>query len=603
MSNFQNFDLDQRILTLLEEIGYVTPTPIQDQVIPKILEGVDVIASAQTGTGKTAAFLLPLLHALQQPGYKDSYGPQILVVVPTRELAMQVADEAKKFSRYLPKTKVVCIYGGVPYPIQRKAMSGRYEILVATPGRLIDHLEQGRINLSGVKALVLDEADRMLDMGFIDAIEEIARQTPEEKQTLLFSATIDRKILPVSKKLQKEPHEVKAERCLETQNNIEQKLYYVDNVGHKTRLLEQLLINLEINQSIIFTSTKNQSNELADYLAECGYSASPLHGDMNQRQRTRAINKLRSGEIQFLVATDVAARGIDIPTLSHVINFDLPFQADDFIHRIGRTGRAGATGVALTFAAYKEQMKVVQINKMLGKEIEVHTVPGFEPKPREQSKGRSSRGGGRPAPWKKRERDGGFAEREHREGNFTNTQRKEGSSFFENERKERSFDGERKERSFGGERREGGFGGERRERNFGGERKERSFGGERREGGFGGERRERSFGGERREGGFGGERKPRSFDGERRERKEFGFARGRKREGGFGDRRERREGGFSGGPKREGGFRKENNFAGGESAPRKKTFGGFAKEGQRPHKPKTFGPFPQKQKRAPANFS
>jgi superfamily II DNA/RNA helicase len=405
LTNFTDFDFIEQILKVLQEMDYKTPTPIQKLAIPKILEGKDVIASAQTGTGKTAAFMLPILHLLSQPSYKNNASPQILILVPTRELAMQVAEEAKKFSKYLPKIKTVCIYGGVPYPLQRKALNGRYEILVATPGRLMDHLEQGRIDLSQVKMLVLDEADRMLDMGFIDAVEHIANSLPKKRQTLLFSATIDKKILPFSRKLQTDPHEIQVELTQSMQNNIEQRLYYVDGVNHKIRILEHILENTEISQSIVFTSTINQANDLADYLQDKGYRSEALHGDMKQGQRTRTINKLRCGSIKFLIATDVAGRGIDIPSLSHIFNFDLPFQAEDFIHRVGRTGRAGAKGVAITFSTHREELKLSKINKIMGKPLELHVIEGMEPKAKRndgpyshrQRSDRPSRGPGGPS--------------------------------------------------------------------------------------------------------------------------------------------------------------------------------------------------------------
>lgn len=387
MSSFTNFDLEEKILKVLAEIGYQTPTPIQEQAIPKILEGSDIIACAQTGTGKTAAFMLPILHLLSQPDLKKEGGPQVLVLVPTRELAMQVAEEAKKFSKYLSRIKTVCLYGGVPYPPQRRALSSRYEILVATPGRLMDHMEQNRIDFSHLKLLVLDEADRMLDMGFVQAVEHIAAAMPDDRQTLLFSATIDRKILPISKKLQNNPFEIKVEANLEHQNNIEQRLYYVDGVQHKIKILEHILENTEINQSIVFTSTIVQANKLADYLHEKGYHTEALHGDMNQRQRSRTLDKMRNGKIQFLIATDVAARGIDILTLSHIFNFDLPFQPEDFVHRIGRTGRAGGKGIAITFSTYQEEPRLSKIKRLIDLPIEIHTIEGMEPKSKRDSRG------------------------------------------------------------------------------------------------------------------------------------------------------------------------------------------------------------------------
>lgn len=397
MSKFTDFNLNEQIQKAIQDMGFEKPTPIQELVIPKVFEGVDIIASAGTGTGKTGAFMLPILHLVSQPSFRAEGSPQVLILVPTRELAMQVAEEAKKFSKHLTKTKTVCIYGGVPYPIQKKELSRMYEILVATPGRLLDHIDQGRIDLSKIKMLVLDEADRMLDMGFVDDVEHIAKQTPSTKQTLLFSATIDRRILPFSQRMQKDPVRLSAAATESSQNAIEQHMYYVDNMDHKLQVLDHLLENASIHQGIVFTSTKNQADVLADYMDEKGYRSGALHGDMNQRQRSRTIQQLRNGTIQFLVATDVAARGIDIPALSHVINFDIPFQAEDFIHRVGRTGRAGAEGVAITFVTYKENFRLEKINQLLGKPIAVKVIEGLEPKSREQSRGNGSRrpsGGG-----------------------------------------------------------------------------------------------------------------------------------------------------------------------------------------------------------------
>jgi superfamily II DNA/RNA helicase len=402
LSSFIQFDLDPKINQLLQEIGFEVPTPIQAQAIPVILQGRDVLACAQTGTGKTAAFMLPCLHKLSDPAFRGNGGPQVVVLVPTRELAMQVAEEAKKFSKHLSRVKTVCIYGGVPYPLQKRALASKYEILVATPGRLIDHMNAGRISFANVKMFILDEADRMLDMGFLEAVEEISRAIPETRQTLLFSATIDKKIIPVSKELQNDPLEIRVKASLERQNAIEQKLYYVDNISHKLKLLDHIFENTEINQSIVFTSTIKQASELAEQLQEKGHHSEALHGDMNQRQRSRTIDRLRQGKIKFLIATDVAARGIDISTLSHVINFDLPFVAEDFIHRIGRTGRAGAKGHAITFATYKEKSRLDNIAKILGKPFDAHTIEGLEPTVQERkSFGRRDHRGSKPDFFKK----------------------------------------------------------------------------------------------------------------------------------------------------------------------------------------------------------
>lgn len=384
METFHNFNLNEKLLATLEKIGYKTPTEIQQLAIPKILEKLDIIATAQTGTGKTAAFMLPIIHQLAENPSKTKC-PQVLVLVPTRELAIQVADEAVKFTKNFPHLKTVCVYGGVAYPIQRKALAARYDILVATPGRLIDHMEQGRIDLSGVQTLVLDEADRMLDMGFHRDVEHIAQSCSKERQTLMFSATIDRKVLPFSRKLQNNPFEIRAQTVKTQQSNIEQQLYYVDNLDHKTRLLDHILETVEMHQTIVFTATKHHADQLAQDLEEKGHLSGALHGDMNQRQRTRTIEKMHRGKIRVLVATDVAARGIDIALLSHVINFDLPQNPEDFIHRIGRTGRAGANGVAITFATFREKQMLSRINALLNVPMAAQSIQGLEPKPQESS--------------------------------------------------------------------------------------------------------------------------------------------------------------------------------------------------------------------------
>ncbi|MGK5595483.1 MAG: DEAD/DEAH box helicase [Parachlamydiaceae bacterium] len=384
MSNFAHFNLEEKILKVLKDINYETPTAIQAAAIPKVLSGQDLIASAQTGTGKTGAFMLPILNILAQNPLEKDQRPKALILVPTRELALQVAEETKKYSKYLSYIRAVCIYGGVPYPIQKRSLSSHYDILIATPGRLIDHIEQKRIDLSSVKVLVLDEADRMLDMGFIDAVEQITRYLPKERQTLLFSATIDNKILPISKKLQKNPFEIRVKQDLSLKENIDASLYYVDDIHHKMRLLDHFLETVQMTQMIVFTSTINQTKALANYLQENDYLAGALHGDMDQRQRTKTISRLRKGIIQILVATDVAARGIDIASLSHVINFDLPFQSEDFVHRIGRTGRAGAKGSAITFATYKEDHFLERIYRLIGKPLPILTIEGLEPKPRDR---------------------------------------------------------------------------------------------------------------------------------------------------------------------------------------------------------------------------
>ena len=388
--SFKDLNLHPAVLKAIEEAGYIEPTPVQSQAIPKILEGCDLRASAQTGTGKTAAYILPCLNQLAQPSNKKGTGPRLLILVPTRELAMQVAAEAIKYSKNLSKVKTVCIYGGAPYPFQNKELARPYEILVATPGRLIDHLERGRISFSRLETLILDEADRMLDMGFIEPVEKIAASTPKDRQTLLFSATMKGSVLNLSRSLLKNPVEINIVPDIERHENIEQRLHYVDGLDHKYRILSHLLEDPSINQAIVFTSTKRHADQLVDELYDKGYDAAALHGDMNQRQRTRTVLRLRKGEIRILVATDVAARGIDVLTISHVINFDLPQSVEDYVHRIGRTGRAGGTGIALSLASSKEAQFVKRIEAYTGKKITPHVIPGMEPVFRKSSSGPKS---------------------------------------------------------------------------------------------------------------------------------------------------------------------------------------------------------------------
>jgi superfamily II DNA/RNA helicase len=376
---FKDLNLDPRILRALEENGFLNPTPIQAGAIPEIMQGADLRASAQTGTGKTAAFLLPALQRIvSQPSFGQ--GPRVLILVPTRELAMQVAGEAEKYSRYLSKVKTVCIYGGTPYPLQRRQLSKPYEILVATPGRLIDFLEQGKISLARVEMFILDEADRMLDMGFIEPVEQIAEATSSTRQTLLFSATLKGAVLNLSKRLMQNPKEISVIPVDEKHENIQQHIYFVDHLTHKLNLLKHLLNDEAINQALIFTSTKQYAEELAHELQDMGFHAGALHGDMNQRQRARTLSRLRSGDLNFLVATDVAARGIDVSTISHVFNFDLPRCVEDYTHRIGRTGRAGAQGIALSFVSPKDHGVLKQIEAFTKQKLAPQVVVGLEPK-------------------------------------------------------------------------------------------------------------------------------------------------------------------------------------------------------------------------------
>lgn len=398
---FTALNLDSEILKALVESGYSKPTPIQENAIPKILEGCDLLASAQTGSGKTAAFILPALSRLTTPSTTPGQGPRVLILVPTRELAMQVATQAVKYSKYLPKVKTVCLYGGAPYPVQNRQLARPYEILVATPGRLIDQFDNGRIDFSRIELFVLDEADRMLDMGFISSVERLSSVLPKKVQTVLFSATLEGDILRLSKNLLNKPVEINLASSTKKHENIQQCLYFADNLNHKMRLLDHLLKDSTIKQAIIFTSTKFFANELVNILSDNGHQVGVLHGDLNQRQRTNTTRLLREGRISLLVATDVAARGIDIPAITHVINFDLPPNIEDYVHRIGRTGRADAKGLAISLALNKDRRLVERIEQFTGRTIEKLEVEGMKPtmydsrsSPRRDGGGQRRGGGG-----------------------------------------------------------------------------------------------------------------------------------------------------------------------------------------------------------------
>ena len=377
--SFASLNLDNALLRAIEESGYTTPTAIQAQAIPVVTAGHDLMASAQTGTGKTAAFMLPALNLLATPHELKSRGPRILVLVPTRELATQVNEAARKYGKFI-RARTVSIVGGMPYPLQNKLLSQPLDILVATPGRLLDHMERGRIDLSRLQMLVLDEADRMLDMGFLPDVERICEQLTAERQTLLFSATLDGDIARIARQILKNPKTIQVATQKEKHANIEQRLHYVDDMTHKNKLLEHLLIAPEVNQVIIFTSTKRHCDVLAEDLYAAGHKTAALHGDMTQGARNRTLTKLRQGDVKVLVATDVAARGIDVAGITHVINYDLPKFAEDYVHRIGRTGRAGNTGIAISFASNIDRHILRKIEQFTGNRMEPSTIEGFEPK-------------------------------------------------------------------------------------------------------------------------------------------------------------------------------------------------------------------------------
>mgnify|MGYP001759276158 FL=1 len=377
--SFESLGLAPVLLGALKNAGFAEPTEVQSTAIPVALQGKDLIVSAQTGSGKTAAFVLPALHRMATTPSTKQQGVRLLVLTPTRELAMQVADATKQYSAGMRGLRVATVVGGMPYGPQINALSRRVDVLVATPGRLIDHLNAGRVDLRQIETLVLDEADRMLDMGFLDDMKAIVKHTPESRQTLMFSATFERTLAELAASMLKDSVRINVANQTQKHENIEQTLLYADNAGHKFRLLRHILDNEPVYQAIVFTATKRSAEDLAQRLKDNDYKAAALHGDMNQRQRNRTITQLQNGKLHVLVATDVAARGIDVQGISHAINFDLPLQPEDYVHRIGRTGRAGRDGRAYSFATFAEGIKIKKIERFTGQPFEVETIDGLEP--------------------------------------------------------------------------------------------------------------------------------------------------------------------------------------------------------------------------------
>jgi superfamily II DNA/RNA helicase len=391
--SFAELNLAPSILKAIGVCGYAAPTPIQEQAVPQAILGRDLIATAQTGTGKTAAFVLPALQRLTAPSTRPGRGPRILVLTPTRELANQVSDAVRVYGKFM-RIRSGAILGGVPYFEQQRLLSQPVDIVIATPGRLIDHMESGRVNFSRLELLVLDEADRMLDMGFSEAVQTISAATPTTRQTLLFTATWDRTMETLAGKLLKEPVRIAIAGKKTTLETIEQRLHAADDMQHKSRLLNHLIADETVTRAIIFSSTKRHADQLARELSAQGHSAEALHGDMTQGARNRAIMKMKRGGVRLLVATDVAARGLDVNGISHVINYDLPKNAEDYVHRIGRTGRAGATGVAISFASGRELDSLTRIERYIGQTLKRHVIPGLEPR-YDLGRPRSAGAGGR----------------------------------------------------------------------------------------------------------------------------------------------------------------------------------------------------------------
>ncbi|MDH2019728.1 DEAD/DEAH box helicase [Acinetobacter ursingii] len=612
---FADFSLHESLQQALQDLGFTSPTPVQEQAIPAAIEGKDLLVSSQTGSGKTAAFLLPTLHALAgqdtfvpfKERMKAVTQPNILVISPTRELAQQVSQDAIAFVRHMKGVRIAAIMGGMPFAKQIQQLKGA-QVVVATPGRLLDLVNRRQIKLDKVDALIVDEADRMLDLGFSEDLEAISELAANRKQTLMFSATFADRIIRLAECMMQDPMRIAIETGHSTNTDITQTLHWTDGFEHKKKLLTHWLSDENLDQAVVFASTQEDTDMLAEELAEAGHSVVALHGAMPQTVRNRRLRSIREGKAKILVATDVAARGLDVPTISHVINFGLPMKHEDYVHRIGRTGRAGRTGQAITLATYRERGKIRALEDYLEARLSVSEIEGLEPSPPPARSGRD--GGGRGG--------NGGGRREGGRGGFGGGRRFEGESNFKrreggrDDRPRRSFDdkprGERP--AFGGEdrprrefnsdrpRREGGFE-DRPKRSFGSEdRPRREFNSDRprREGGFE-DRPKRSFGGEdrprrefnsdrpRREGGFNDKPRFESNDDNRgnrvdyKPRREGGFGDRPKRD--FGDRPARREGGFGDRPQRSFGEDRPKRSFGGEDRP-KRTFGGE-------DRPKRFG--------------
>ena len=378
--SFESLGLAPFLLRALAEQGYETPTPIQQQAIPLVLAGRDLLAGAQTGTGKTAAFGLPLLQHLGTASQEVRSGPRkprALILAPTRELATQVHDSLRGYSKYL-RIPSACIYGGVGMGNQFDVLRRGVDLLVACPGRLIDHLERRSIDLSGIELLVLDEADRMLDMGFLPSIKRILAKLPKQnRQTLLFSATFEDNIRQLALEFMRNPEQIQVTPKNTVAELITHRVHPVDG-GRKRDLLLHLLAQDSREQTLVFARTKHGSDKLAAFLDKSGIKTAAIHGNKSQGQRLRALADFKAGRVTVLVATDIAARGIDINELPKVINFDLPMVAEDYVHRIGRTGRNGATGEAISLVAQDEVKLLRQIVRLLGRDMDIRDVPGFE---------------------------------------------------------------------------------------------------------------------------------------------------------------------------------------------------------------------------------
>jgi len=414
--SFETLNLHPALLQALASAGYTAPTEVQTQAIPAAIAGHDLMVSSSTGSGKTASFVLPALmkvlaardalaeaHRLAdknlgpRPARNVAAGPRVLVLTPTRELALQVAKAASDYGRHVPGLRVATVVGGVPYGAQLKALRGPLDVLIATPGRLIDHMESGRALLANVEVLVLDEADRMLDMGFIEPIHHIAAATPAKRQTVMYSATFAGHVGRLAQELLNAPRRIEIASHTDGHADIEQRLHWADDLDHKNALLDSILTERSVEQAVVFTSTQRDADWLADRLADMGHHVASLHGGHPQGRRNRVLQGLRNKQLKILVATDVAARGIDVPTISHVINYGLPMKEEDYVHRIGRTGRAGRQGLAVTLAERRDHGMVQRIQRFTTQRIPAAVIAGLEPKRAEPVARPQERAFGKPA--------------------------------------------------------------------------------------------------------------------------------------------------------------------------------------------------------------
>ncbi|MBI3805383.1 MAG: DEAD/DEAH box helicase [Nitrospirae bacterium] len=373
--SFESLGLAPEIIRAVKSRGYETPTPIQAQAIPAIMTGRDLTGCAQTGTGKTAGFTLPILHRLRE-GKSPSL--RALVLVPTRELAAQVDDSIRTYGRFL-RLKTEVVFGGVGIRPQKDSLRRGVDILVATPGRLQDHMRQGTVNFKNLEVLVLDEADRMLDMGFLPAIQAILKHLPKDRQTLFFSATLSGEVKKLADQILTDPHEIEVARQGTPAEGVRQVVYPVDS-SRKRDLLVHLMDQEKMSQVLVFTRTKHRANDLATHLMKKGKSVAALHSDKSQGARTQALEQFRRGKIQVLVATNIAARGLDVKGITHVVNYEMPEAPEDYVHRIGRTARAKGTGDAISLMAPTERGSLRDIERLIGSRIPQVLVAGFEVK-------------------------------------------------------------------------------------------------------------------------------------------------------------------------------------------------------------------------------